>query len=188
MKTILALLTMVVAGSIAAAQSRPPEAPPPQEGSRVAAPPGWCSGCTDAQKVQRISQESRAKETAENNQWPGRPQVSPTAPPPKYTVFKTNFLVNNDSDKEIREIKWTATLINRETSETIQIFPLQTKKKIAPHKSAKLKERLVVPIKKLRGQVVSATQPAKDPTKGVEVDEKYEIIEILYTDKSVSRP
>jgi len=187
MKTIFTVILLVFAGSIAAAQSRPPEAPP-QEGSKVAAPSAFCMGCTDAQKSQRISQESRSKETAKNNQWPGRPEVATTGPPPKYTVFKTNFLVNNDSDKEIRAIKWTATLINRETQETIQTFPLETKKKIAPHKSSKLKERLVVPVKKLRGQVVSATQPVKDPAKGVEVDEKYAIIEIVYKDKSVSRP
>jgi hypothetical protein len=143
---------------------------------------------TVAQKVQRISQESRGKETAENNQWPGRPQVSPTAPPPRYTVFRTNFLVNNDSNKEIREIKWTATLINRETQEIIQSFPLQIKKKTAAHKSGKLKERLVVPMKKLQGQVISATQPGKDPAKAVDVHQNYQIIEIVYADKTVSKP
>ena len=102
-------------------------------------------------------------------------------------VFDHLLLVNNESDKEIRSIKWTATLINRETQETIQSFPLETKRKIAPHKSSKLKERLVLPLKKLQGQVVSATQPIKDPTRTA-VDEKYEIVEILYADKSVSKP
>ncbi len=187
MKTIFSVMLIVIAASIAAAQSKPPEAPA-QERSKVAAPPSYCIGCTDAQKSQRISQDNRDKVVAEGSQWPARPQVSPHAPPSKYTVFKTNFLVNNDSDKEIREIKWTATLINRETHETIQTFPLQTKKKIAAHKSGKLEEKLMVSVKKVQGQVVSATQPPKDPSKGVEVDEKYELIEIVYKDKSVSRP
>ena len=55
-------------------------------------------------------------------------------------------------------------------------------------KTGKLKERLVVPMKKLQGQVVSATEPVKDPAKALEVDTKYEIIEIIYKDKSILRP
>jgi hypothetical protein len=185
MKTILAVILTMVAGSIAAAQSRPTEAPP-QEGSRVAAPQGWCMGCTDAQKSQRISEENRGKDIADHNQWPAGPQVARSSRS-QYWMFTTNFLVNNDSNKEIREVKWTATFINQETRETIQSFPLQTKKKIAPHRSKALKQKLFVPLKKLQGQVVSATQPPKDP-KNVVVEEKYEIVEIVYKDKSVSRP
>jgi hypothetical protein len=184
MKTILAVILTLTAGAIAAAQSRPTEVTP-QEGSRVAAPQGWCMGCTDAQKTQRISEENRGKDIADHNQWPGRPQVARSSLS-QYWMFTTNFLVNNDSDKEIREIKWTATFINQETKETIQSFPLQTKKKIAPHRSKELKQKLFVPLKKLQGQVVSVTQP-KDP-KNVVVEEKYEIVEIVYKDKSVSRP
>jgi hypothetical protein len=180
MKTILAIIMMLVAGSITAAQSRPPEAPP-QEGSRVAAPPGWCMGCTDAQKIQRISEENRGKNTTD----PARPQVAKT-PMATHRLFVTDFLVKNESDKEIREIRWTATLVNRDTQEIIQTFPLQTKKKIAAHHSKKLKQKLYVPLKKLQGPVVSP-QSMKDP-KDIPVDEKYEILEIVYKDKSVKRP
>lgn len=184
MKTILAVMIMLVGGSIAAAQSRPTEAPP-QEGSRVAAPPGWCTGCTDAQKIQRISEENRGKDITDPSQWPGRPQVAKPSLA-THRLFVTDFLVKNDSDKEIREIRWTATLVNRDTQETIQTFPLRTKKKIAAHKSGKLKQKLFVPLKKLQGQVVSP-QSIKDP-RDIPVDKKYEIVEIVYKDKSVSRP
>jgi hypothetical protein len=107
--------------------------------------------------------------------------------PPNYRVFKTNFLVNNESDKEIRQIKWTTTLVNRETKETIGTFPLSTKKTIRPLKSRRLKEKVFVPLKKLLGPTVSAGNPT-DPNKVVELDEKYQIVEIVYKDKSVARP
>ena len=184
MKTIFGLIMIIAACSNAAAQGRPTEAPP-QEGSRVAAPPGWCMGCTDAQKTQRISEENRGKNTTDPTQWPDRPQVAKPAMA-THRLFVTNFLVKNDSDKEIREIKWTATLVNRDTQETIQTFPLQTKEKIAAHKSKKLKQKLYVPLKKLQGPVVTP-QSMKDP-KDIPVDEKYEIVEIVYQDKSVRRP
>lgn len=184
MKLIFAVVTIIAACSVAAAQTRPSEAPP-QEGSRVAAPPGWCSGCTDAQKIQRISEENRGKDITDPSQWPVPPQVTKPSTA-THRLFITDFLVKNDSDKEIREIKWTVTLINHETQETIQTFPLQTKKKIGAHQSSNLKQKLFVPLRKLQGQVVS-TQSIKDP-KDVAVDKKYEIVEIVYKDKSVAKP
>lgn len=174
MKTFLTLIILIVASSCAYAQS------PPRGDT--------CANCGVERSDPQRDLNAQRTHTGTGSEWPGRPQVGGPPRPLKYTVFKTNFLVNNNSDKEIREIKWTATLINRETQETIQTFPLQTKKKIAAHKSGKLKEKLMVSVKKVQGQVVSATQPVKDPSKGVEVDEKYEIIEITYKDKSVSRP
>lgn len=176
MKSIFAAMIIVAAG-IASAQSTAAQ----QKGDT-------CTNCTSERSLgQRPSGDDERARIAAHNEWPQRPQVAKPKPPPKYTVFNTNFLVNNESEKEIRAIKWTATLINRETQETIQTFPLETRKKIAPHKSIRLKERLVVPLKKLQGQIVSATQPIKDPTK-IPVDEKYEIVEILYADKTVSKP
>ena len=173
MKTFLTLLILLFAYSCASAQNV-------QRGDT-------CANCGVERSNPQRDLNAQRTPTGTGNEWPGRPQVWTKPLPLKYTVFKTSFLVNNESDKEIREIKWTATLINRETRETIQTFTLETKKKIGAHKSKKLKERLVVPLKKMQGQVVSATQPIKDPAK-IAVDEKYEIVEILYADKSVSKP
>src|ERR1041385_36544 len=171
MKSFLALTILILACAAANAQARG----------------DTCVNCGDRPYNQQLNaQDQKSQETAAHNQWPTRPEVAKSAVP-IHTLFITNFQLNNDSDKEIREIKWTATLTNRETHEEIGTFPLQTKKKISPHKTVTLKERLAVPVKKLRGQVVSATQPT-DPNKPVPVDEKYQIVEIVYADKSVSRP
>ena len=171
MKTLLALAILVFASSVAGAQ----------KGDIYVT----SNGRTNSQP-QSSPQPDPTRGLTGPSEWPKRPEVYRSAPS-NYRLFVTKFLVNNESNKQIREIKWTATLINRETRETIGTFPLQTRKKIGAHKSATLKERLVVPLKKLRGQVVSATQPT-DPNKPVPIDEKYEIIEIIYADKSVSRP
>jgi hypothetical protein len=171
MKNFLALTILILACSAANAQARG----------------DTCVNCGDRPNNQQINaQDQRASEIAAHNQWPGRPEVAKSASR-THTLFITNFQLNNDSDKEIREIKWTATLTNRETREEIGTFPFQTKKKISPHKTVTLKERLAVPLKKLHGQVVSATQPT-DPNKPVPVDEKYQVVEIVYADKSVFKP
>lgn len=175
MKTFLSVTVLLFAYSFANSQG---QSNPPRGDT--------CASCgierSDPQRD--ISAQDRTR-VASSDAWPIRPEVANRRGSP-YRVVTTNFLVNNDSDKEIRTIKWTATLINRETKETIQTFPLETRKKIGPHKSAKLKEKLVVPVKKLRGKVVSATQP-NDP-KEVAVDEKYEIVEIVYADKTTAKP
>jgi hypothetical protein len=157
-----------------------------QEGSTVAAPKSWCSGCTDSQKREIISREARGKDVTDHNELPGRPQVSRSGAG-QYAEFKTNFLVNNDSDKKIKSIKWECTLLNKTTGDPIHTFTLTTAKKIDPHKSKTLRETVVVPMKKLMGQVVPANQSAQPP-KQVEVDEKYQIIEIEYADGSIVRP
>jgi hypothetical protein len=170
MKTFLTLIILIFICSCASAQSAP-------RGDT-------CANCSVERSDPQRDLNAQRNRPQTGNEWPVRPQVAKSTPP-KYTVFKTNFLVNNESDKEIRSIKWTATLINRETQETIQSFPLETKRKIAPHKSSKLKERLVLPLKKLQGrQFQPHSQLKTDET----VDEKYEIVEILYADKSVSKP
>lgn len=156
------------------------------EGSQVAAPPGWCTGCTDSQKVGLISREAREKDVAANKDLLGRPQVSRSGAG-QYAEFKTNFLVNNDSDKKIKRITWECTLLNKTTGDPIHTFSLTTAKNINPHKSKLLQEKVVVPMKKLMGQVVPANQSAQPP-KQVEVDEKYQIIEIEYADGSIARP
>jgi len=156
------------------------------EGSQVAAPKSWCSGCTDSEKKDLISREAREKDANANNELPNRPQVS-RSDAGQYAEFKTNFLVNNDSDKKIKSIKWECTLLNKTTGDPIHTFTLTTAKSINPHKSKLLQEKIVVPMKKLMGQVVSANQTAQ-PSRQVEVDEKYQIIEIEYADGSIVRP
>ena len=154
------------------------------EGSQVAAPHGWCTGCTDSQKRDLINREASGKGVTDQSGLPGRPQVSRSGAG-QYAEFKTNFLVNNDSDKKIKSIKWECTLLNKTTGDPIHTFTLTTAKNIAPHKSKLLQEKVVVPMKKLMGQVV----PANQPTPGqVEVDEAYRIIEIEYADGSIVRP
>src|SRR6266404_669596 len=172
MKTFFALTILILACSAAYAQARG----------------DTCVGCRERTNnpTQPNPQDQSARDPVARNQWPGRPEVAKSAAR-THTLFITNFQLNNDSDKAIREIKWTATLINRETQEEIGTFPFQTKKKISPHKTVTLKEKLAVPLRKLRGQVVSATQPT-DPNKPVPVDEKYQVVEIVYADKSVSKP
>jgi hypothetical protein len=155
-----------------------------QEGSSVAAPKSWCMGCSESQKVELASREAREKDAAANDQSLGHPQVSRSAAG-QYAEFKTNFLVNNDSDKKIKSIKWECTLLNKTTGDTIQTFSLTTTKKIDPHKSKVLQEKVAVSMKKLMGQVVPANQPTSSQ---VEVDEKYQIIEIEYADGSVVWP
>lgn len=184
MKKFLIVATLVLAVcSISRAQAGQV---PAREGSSVAAPPGWCTGCTDSQKVTLISREAREKDATANNEWPDRSQVSRSGVG-RYAEFKTNFLVNNDSDKKIKSIKWECTLLNKTTGDPIHTFSLTTPKTIGPHKSKTLRETLIVPMKKLMGQVVTANQSAQPPRQ-VEVDEKYQIIEIEYADGSIVRP
>jgi hypothetical protein len=184
MKKYLIVATLVLVGcSMSRAQSGRVTA---QEGSSVAAPPGWCMGCSDSQKTAIISREAREKDVTAHNEWTDRPRVSGSGSP-QYAEFKTNFLVNNDSDKKIKSIKWECTLLNKTTGDPIHTFTLTTAKNIDPHKSKTLRERVVVPMKKLMGQVVPANQSAQPP-KQVEVDEKYQIIEIEYADGSIVRP
>ena len=182
MKLFLAASLILVAFLIAAAQSGPVA---PQEGSRVAAPPGWCSGCTDAQKEQIISRETRAKEVADSNESPGAPKVARgnNPRPHAYALYPTRFLITNHSDKKTKQVKWEATLINRDTKETIQTFSLVTRKSIGRHKNAVIKENLVVPLRQLTGPVVTAGQPGMPDIVG-----KYKIVEIEYKDGSVFRP
>ena len=184
MKKFLIVATFVlVACSMSRAQAGRVTA---QEGSQVAAPKSWCMGCTDGQKVELISREAREKDATANNESPGRPQVSRSRAG-QYAEFKTNFLVNNDSDKKIKRITWECTLLNKTTGDPIHTFSLTTAKTIDPHKSKTLRETVLVPMKKLMGQVVPANQSAQPP-KQVEVDEKYQIIEIEYADGSLVRP
>jgi hypothetical protein len=184
MKKYLIVATLVLVGcSMGRAQSGRVTA---QEGSQVAAPKGWCTGCTESQKVELISREARAKDVTDHNELPGRPQVSRSGAG-QYAEFKTNFLVNNDSEKKIKRITWECTLLNKATGDTIQTFSLTTTKKIDPHKSKVLQQRVAVSMKKLMGQVVAANQPTSTSSQ-VEVDEKYQIIEIEYADGSISRP
>ena len=184
MKKFLIVATFVLAAcSMGRAQSGQVA---PQEGSRVAAPPGWCTGCSDSDKVNLISREAREKNATANDGSLGRPQVSRSGLP-QYAEFKTNFLVNNDSDKRIKSITWECTLLNKTTGDQIHTFSLTTTKKIDPHKSRTLRETVMVPMKKLMGQVVPANQSGQPP-KQVEVDEKYQIIEIEYADGSIVRP
>jgi hypothetical protein len=184
MKKFLIVATFVMAAcSMGRAQSGRVTA---QEGSTVAAPKSWCMGCTDSQKVDLISREAREKDATANNELPNRPEGSrPRAG--QYAEFKTNFLVNNDSDKKIKSIKWECTLLNKTTGDPIHTFLLTTAKTIDPHKGKTLRETVIVPMKKLMGQVVPANQSAQPPRQ-VEVDEKYQIIEIEYADGSIVRP
>jgi hypothetical protein len=182
-KSLIVATFVLVACSMSSAQAGRVTA---QEGSRVAAPNGWCMGCTDSQKVELISREAREKDATANNGSLGRPQVLRSGSG-QYAEFKTNFLVNNDSDKKIKRITWECTLLNKATGDPIHTFSLTTAKNIAPHKSKLLRETVVVPMKKLMGQVVPANQTAQPP-KQVEVDEKYQIVEIEYADGSIVRP
>jgi hypothetical protein len=184
MKKYLVVATLVLAGcAMGRAQSGRVTA---QEGSTVAAPKSWCMGCTDSQKVDLISREAREKNATANNELPNRPQVARSGAG-QYAEFKTKFLVNNDSDKKIKRITWECTLLNKATGEPIHTFSLTTAKNINPHKSKLLQEKVVVPMKKLMGQVVPANQTGQPP-KQVEVDEKYQIVEIEYADGSIARP
>jgi hypothetical protein len=184
MKKFLIVATLVLVGcSMGMAQSGRVTA---QEGSTVAAPKSWCMGCTDSQKVDLINREVSGKGVTDHSEVPGRREGSRSGPP-QYAEFKTNFLVNNDSDKKIKRIKWECTLLNKTTRDPIHTFSLTTAKKIDPHKSKLLQEKVVVPMKKLLGQVVPANQTAQPPRQ-VEVDEMYQIIEIEYADGSIARP
>jgi hypothetical protein len=183
MKKFLIVATLLVGCSMGRAQAGRVT---PQEGSRVAAPHSWCTGCSESQKVELISREAREKGASDNNESLGRQQASRSGAG-HYANFKTNFLVNNDSDKKIKSIKWECTLLNRTSGDTIQTFSLTTTKKIDPHKSKVLRQTVTVSMKKLMGQVVPANQ-TKQPPRQVEVDEKYQIIEIEYADGSISRP
>jgi hypothetical protein len=182
MKKSLAIIAFTFSVSfVVAAQS-----PAPQEGSKVAAPAGWCQGCTDSQKVQLISNEQSNK-TGVSDSWPStRPRGAATRPG-SYALFTTKFLVNNDSNKKIKRVTWETTLFNEDTHEPIQTFSFTTKTTIAPHKSLVLKEKVQVPMNKLLGPVVPAGQPGGNSANPA-VLEQYKIIEIEYKDGSTVRP
>lgn len=169
MKNILIVVALLSLGSIASAQTV-------QKGDT-------CANCTverSSTTAERNEADRRAQDLARRNEWPSRPTVGRSLPSNR-RYFVTDFLVNNQSDKEIRQIKWTVTLINRETQQTIDTLPMDTKKKISAHKSSRLKEKFSVSLKKLIGPTVSANDPS-DPQKTVEVVQKYEIVEIVYKD------
>ena len=181
MKMILAVIALTCVLSVVATAQNPT----PQEGSRVAAPAGWCQGCSDAQKQLIISQEDRGK-NAPSNDHVTAPSIA-TSNPHTYASFTTNFLVSNNSNKKIKRINWETTLINRETNQLIQTFSFVTKRTVAPHKELVLKQNLHVPMSKLLGPVVTAGQPGAK-TSRPEVLEQYRNIEIEYKNGSIVRP
>jgi len=107
---------------------------------------------------------------------------------PVYTSLEAKLAVTNDTVKKVKEITWECTLIHPDTNTEIAKYTLVSKKKIGAHGGAILKKRVAVRLKALYGQVVSANQTNKgvpDVSQALQVNK---IIEIKYTDGSVSRP
>src|SRR5690242_13191480 len=104
MKSFLAITILIFACAAANAQARG----------------DTCAGCSEraGSQSQPNPQDQWARDAAGHNDWPIGPHGA-KFDPSAYGLFITNFQLNNDSEKAIREIKWTATLINRETQEEI---------------------------------------------------------------------
>jgi len=123
----------------------------------------------------------------DHGDWPEKPRIEP-ASKPVYTSLEAKFAVTNDTVKKVKEITWECTLLHPDTNTEFAKYTLVSKKKIAAHGGAILKKRVAVPLKALYGQVVSANQTNKgvpDVSQALQVNK---IIEIKYTDGSVSRP
>jgi hypothetical protein len=105
-----------------------------------------------------------------------------------YIRFDVSVSVTNDTAKKIRQITWESTLIDAATKQTISTYTFVTRKRIAPHDVITISKKVEVP---LDPRVISANQtnqvrrgvPNVIPTEQVS-----KIIEIEYTDGSVSTP
>jgi hypothetical protein len=187
MKNCLVVATLVL---LVCSMSRPAQGQvkPSEPGQgQVAAPPGWCQGCTNGQKAEIATREARQREVSDHNQWPGKPSLSASGVRSgvQYAQFKTHFLVNNDSDKKIKRITWECTLLIRATKEPIQTFTLVTRKGLAPHKSTVFSQKVTLSFENLLGARIINQLILPDT---FEVEDKYQIREIEYADGSVFRP
>ena len=172
MKRILYLVLFVcVASSTAMSQNRNP-ADVPRTPTERELPPRPGEGPRDPN---------------DHHDWPTRPQITPLAKP-SYTSLEAKFAVTNDTVKKVKEITWECTLLHPDTNTEFAKYTLVSKKKIAAHGGAILKKRVNVSLKALYGPVVAANQPNKDVPEVSQALQVNKIIEIKYTDGSVSRP
>lgn len=176
-KSIFLIILLLVVGSSAKSQTR--------------ADP-YCARCTPDTRAQRDTLARRAErqeERDEHNAFPSR--INPNAMlAPRYAPFKAKFAITNDSDKKIKAITWECSLISLDEKKTIANYRLVTRKNIAPHRSATLSEKVVVPLASFSPKVVPANQTKTKPVVPhvVQAEQVNKIIEIRYADGSVVRP
>jgi hypothetical protein len=137
--------------------------------------------------------EERAKEVAEHNQWPARPQLTRQSEPKyaRYARFTANFDFINDADKKIKQVTWECTLVSLTTGQTIARYTLVTRKGIAPHSAAVLSQSVKVPLVSFYPKVVSAgqiNQSKYDIPKVVQAEQINLVKEIRYRDGSIGTP
>jgi hypothetical protein len=106
---------------------------------------------------------------------------------PYYTQLEAKFAVTNDSLKKIKEITWECTLLHPDTNQEVAKFTLVSKQKIAPHSGAILKKKVAVTLNAFYEKAGSANQPSYGYPDVVQAVQVNKLIEIKYTDGSISR-
>lgn len=125
MKRLL-MLTVLICGLFSVAKAQ------------VAAPSGWCIGCSDAQR-------DHDWEMAQHNQWPTR--VRFTRPNKTYYGELTaKFEFANNTNKEIKQVTWEFILVSLTTGQPIASYTVVTNKSIAPQSTAVLSKKVKVPL------------------------------------------
>lgn len=152
----------------------------------------------DVRNIERdrsVSQRSdKSSQLNEHKDWPARPQPSHFNSPskPYYTRLEATLAVTNDTAKKVKEITWECTLLHPDTNQEVAKYTIVSKKKISPYGGAILKKKVVVPLNAFYGPNV-VPPPQVDPIKygvpaAVQAVQVNKLIEIKYTDGSVSRP
>lgn len=156
---------------------------------------GQCSGCTPEQRAQQdreaaAAREERAKEVSDHNQWPERPKFYANNPrQPRFKRIHAEAAFTNDTNRSVRQVTWVCTLIHPNTHQTVAQYTLVTRKKIHPHKSATLKEPVVVPLDAFYpSRVVSVDLLGQKLPAVVQAVQVNKIVEIKYADGTVEHP
>jgi hypothetical protein len=152
-----------------------------------------CNECTPAQRGQR-EQAAAAKRRLEIKEMerPRNPALSKLPLRPQYTKFQAKFPIINQTDKKIEEVTWECKLVSAETRDIVSANTLLTHKNIAPHKSAVLSAKIMVPLRSFYGPKVipvgQITQVKPGLPDAIRLEQVNTIKEIKYSDGSVHRP
>jgi hypothetical protein len=129
--------------------------------AQVAAPNGWCMGCTAGEEAEIVAREDRDREVADHNQWPTRPRF--TRPNKTHGEITAKFEFANNTNKEIKQVTWECILVSLTTGQPIASYTVVTSKSIAPQSTAVLSKKVKVPLGSFYSKVVPVGQTNQSP-------------------------
>jgi hypothetical protein len=142
------------------------------------------------------SQESQHDATDRKQQEQGQDK-GPAIPPklenlerPEFARFDPILSLTNNAAKMIKQVTWECTLKDHTSGETVASYTFVTRKRIAPGRSAVLKERIFIPLSQLLAhpRVLQVGKENSPASRHPEVEQTIEITEIRYNDGSISHP